>query len=626
MRGQPAIRESIEISKEETLFWKNWVRSSLQRQKKEFIGRIGYEELIRYFEALQLAEEGNINQIAIVDEFSPALISVISETYNQNPKQITKPTHPLADGVVQPSIMYLMQHPEFKPYKLADLMGSAIDYGMEKVGMKNEMQLADFDLLVAGFACVEMNYASEPAEDTAMTDTAEAGNPILDKIGEVASGVFNSIKKALTPDETAEKIAGEVQDEKIDFTDATYCKRWNPLDILFDPEAVVFLDSIAVGKRVRMSIAQFNIKYPKFKGKIGANSSMALDMPYQAQNNPEHKKGVELYQIEIKKKSGRNCILTLANGIEEAVDYYEDPIITNGFKVKYGCIDKYGKLYPMSRAKKAKKPQDDINHYMTVQFEHVDRAMRKIAVYMQGLSESGKSAQRSADVYAIVEKLSPQPVYEAMPAPSVVPENKEIVLVMKDSINKSVGTSELQKSGKSDNDLLGQDQLANQAFQSNANAVTDALGDMSDELLDTMKDIIMQVWDGEDYFKVTGVTGGDQWYDPSMGPLAEILVGDFKVKSDIATAARPNPLKDRQDSIEYAKIITDPMMVQFAAMHGKRPTMSVLNNLAKQFGQSPEATFEDLEMPPLDPMAPPMEAPGQAPPNTIPIPQAAANG
>ena len=258
----------------------------------------------------------------------------------------------------------------------------------------------------------------------------------------------------------------------------------------------------------------------------------------------------------------------------------------------------------MSRAKKAKGPQDDINHYMTIQFEHVDRAQRKVAYYKDGLTEAGQAAQRSADVYALVEKTSPQPVYEPMPAPSVVPENKEIVMVMKDSINKSVGTTELAKGGKSQNDTLGQDQLENNSFQVNVNSVQDALQEIADQLVDELKDIQQQVWDGEDYFKVTGIKGGDAWYTPEMGPLADILVGDYTVRINIASAMRPNPARDRRDLMEMTTFITSPPMVQFAMMHGKRPSMEPLNNLIQQYNMNPEMVFEELQ---------PQGMPGQQP-------------
>lgn len=613
MKSEIIPIQQLEISKEEVSFWKKEVLASFKRQKDEFIARIGYEELIRYFEALQIASGSDINQLAIVDEFSPAILSVITATYYQNPDVSTEAKNPTADGNVQPSLQYLLQHPDFRPFRLTDLLKSSLRYGMDHVGMKEEMQLADFDLMVAGFCAVEMNKACSSAEENPVFDGTEEST--YDKI---VGGIKSLAKKfgmGKSSDEVEEEVAKEQpQEERIDFTDSTYCKRWNPLDVIFDSRANVFKESRFVGKVVRKSVADFNLLYPKFKGKLNAASGSFDNIEYSAHVLKENKKAITLIELEIKTKGPRNKVLVLANGIDEAIDYYEKPIITNNFSIKYGSVDKYGKIYPMSRARKAKKPQDDINHYMTIQFEHVDRAMRKIAVFMDGLTESGKTAQRSSDIYAVVEKSTPQSVYEAMPAPSVVPENKEIVMIMKESINKSVGTSELAKSGKSDNELLGQDQLQKQAFDVNVSAVQDALQDVADQLCDELKDIQQQTWDGEDFFKVTGIQGGDQWYTPEMGPLADILVGDYQVKTNIASAARPNPVKDRRDALEYSGWITSPQTLQFAAMHGKRPSMEALRNVAKQFNQNPDMSFEDLPLPP--PMAPP---------NIVPVPGNAQN-
>lgn len=629
MRANSTIHQPVEITPEEVKYWKKKIEASKTRQKIEFRERVGYELNIKYFEALQFADGMKLNQMAVVDEFSPAIISIMTTTYNQDPTVTVKPLRPESDGPVKPSLLYLIQHPEFKPFSLSELMQSAIKYAMPKVGMKEEMQLADFDLLTAGFACVEMNHLSEEVSEEIPQDSTTSleapQNSILSKIGSTIGGVVDKVRDALTGTEAEDKIAAETQDEKVDFTDATYCKRWNPLDILFDDEAIVFKDSVFIAKIVRMSIAKFNAKYPKFKGRISATSEAVSTIPYASYANSENKKAVCLYELEIKKKTGRNCVLVLADGIPEHIDYYEDPIITNDFKIKYRALDKYGKIYPMPRATKARKPQDDINHYMTIQYEHLDRAMRKIAVNMSGLTESGKSAQRSSDVYAIVEKNSPQPVYEAMPAPSIVPENKEVVAIMKDSLNKAFQTSELGKSGKSDNEFATQDIIEQKTGEQNAAAVTDTLQDLANDLIDTLKDIIMQFWDGEDYFQVTGIKGGDQWYTPEMGPLADILVGDFLIQADITTAAKPNPMKDRQDSLEYAAFMTSPQTMAFAQMHGKRPSMNVLNNVVKQFNQNPETAFEDLE--PMLPIPGAIQVPPNGQPQEQPSPQqVGANG
>ena len=593
--------QPLEISKEEVAYYRAEIQSSLKRQKDEFIQRIGYEELVRYFEGLQMAQGGNLNEMAILDEISPGVTSVINSTYYQDPDVAVKATRPQSDEYVQPPLIYLIQHPEFKPFLLSDLMKESIRHAMKKAGMKNEMQLADFDLLVAGFTVVEANHAVTTGGPSLQDGTPvepEAQNPVL---GALIGGV-KAIGRALTGKEVEEKIASEAPKERIDRTDATYTKRWNPLEVLFDSRATVFEESRHITKIVKMSVADFNSKYPKFKDRISEGSENLGEMTFQAHKSWENKKAVTLYEVEIKKLSGRNCVLVLASGIPDAIDYYEKPFITNGFSMKYQSVDKYGKIYPMSRVKKAKKPQDDMNHYMTVQYEHVDRAQRKVAYFEGGLTDAGKRAMASTDVYSLVEKNSPNSVFEAMPAPSVVPENKEIVMLMRDAINKHLGTTELQKSAKSENELLGQDELQHQAFQTNSGAVVDALADLANQILDTLKDIIMQLWDSEEYFKVTGISGAEFWYSPEMGPLSDLLVGDYSIETDITTAQRPNPVKDRQDALELAKFVTSPDIQNYVTLRGKKTNMQPIENVIKKYGHNPELIFEDLETEDLNPL------------------------
>ncbi len=606
--------KELSMDKPELNYWKGEVKASLKRQNDEFIQRIGYETLVKYFEADQIPYG---QQWCLLDEFSPAIISVISSVYYQNPTVQVEAGTPDADKPIQPRLEYLLTNPEFRPFSQTDLLRGALQYGMKKGGMKEEMQISAFDLMVAGFCAVEINHTST-ADEVSVEDgdpyaNAERSNPIIDKVGGAIKGLVDKVmggdKSQANEEEVAENVAKTTQkDLYTDTSDQTYVKRWNPMDILFDSRAKVFKESRYIVKVVRMTVAEFNAKYPGLKHKNLADSELP-NLQYTQHLKETNKKCVTLYEVEIKKKGPRNCVLVLNMALDEPVDYYERAIITNDFSIKYGCMDKYGKIYPMSRAKKAKRPQDDINHYMTIQFEHVDRAQRKIAVYTNGLTESGKTAQRSSDVYAIVEKNTPQQVYEVMPAPQVVIENKEIVAAMRESINKSVGTNELAKSGDSDNDTLGQDQLQTQSFQTNVNAVQDALQDVADELLDGMKDIILQVWDGKDYFKVTGINGGDAWYDPSMGPLADILIGDYNVNCNMASAARPNPMKDRQELMELNAMVTSPQMVQFAMLHGQRPSMETLNNLIKTFQMNPEMVFEPIEPLPVDPLQPPSPTP-----------------
>ena len=597
-------------------YWKGEIKSSIKRQNEEFLLRINYNELIKYLEG----QQGRASW-TIIDEFSPAILSVVTNIMYQLPTVDVQAATPDADKPVQPSLEYLMMHPEFRPFQMSDLLRGSLAYGMKKSGMKEELQVACFDLMLAGFACVEVNQTLADGEQAQadMSVGDDRQNPIMDAVVNGAKSMWNSLtgQKSQDPEDVATEVAETTQkDIRTDISDETYCKRWSPLDVYFDPRATVFKESRWIGKRIRMSLAEFNAKYPRFKGKVTAGQDELPDMYYSEFEREENRKSVTLYEIEIKKKGPRNCILVCYLGIDEPIDYYERPIISNDFAIKYAAMDKYGKLYPMSRAKKAKKNQYDINHYATVECEHADRAQRKIAFYGDGLTESGKAAQSGSDPYALVEKKSPQNVYEVMPAPSVVPEVKEIIFKSTDSLNKAIGTTELAKSGESQNDTLGQDELQSQAFQSNVNSVQDALGDLANDLIDELKDIILQLWDGKDYFRVTGIQGGDAWYDPAMGPLADILLGDYTVNVNITSAQRPNPLRDRKEFMEFATYVTSPPMMMFAQMHGKRPSMEILNSAAKKFDQNPEMIWEELQ-PMIDPLQPQGPTPPQPNANLV---------
>lgn len=607
---QPIPTQKLPISKAEILYWRNEIDASKKRQVDEFIKRINYDELVRYFEGIQVSGLQNLAQMAIMDEFSPGISSVIRSVIYQLPTVNITAENPLAEANVQPPLEFLFMHPGWKAYSRIELMKAAIIYAMKKGGFKEEFQLAAFDSLVAGFVCVEANHAvvsqGEVDGENQEVSEAEIPNPLLDSaVGVIRKGM-DFVKKSIdsmTNQEIADEIQSEIPQERTDLTDSTYVKRWSPMDIFFDSQAIVFKESRFVIKRVRKSLAEFNQLYPSLKGKISSTSDALSTMTYRT-GSAENTKSVTLWEIEIKRKSGRNRILVLADGLAEAADHYDRPIVSNGFSIKYGSIDKYGKIYPMSRAKKAKKPQDDINHYWTTQFEHVDRAQRKIGVWMGGLDTGGESALKSSDVYAIVPKKVPQSIFEAVPAPQVVPENKEIIAAMVSSVNKAIGTNEIAKTGQSENDLATQDVLEDKSFQSNSSAVQDALSDVGNEVIDAIKDIILQLWDEQDYFQVTGKSGGQFWYDPDMGPLSELLIGDYGASTDMASASRPNPMKDMQNAMALTQFIMAPETQVYLQARGKQTNLAPIENVIKQFGQTPDVMIEDISQDPMNPLSP----------------------
>src|SRR3990167_10155744 len=152
--------DPIPCSIEEVKFWFSELDASESRLKGEFLTRLQYPTLIKYYEGIQDGKVG-VDKLAIIDELSPWVNAVIKTAYYQNPSVSVKAANPTADGMVTPSLIYLMQNPDFQPFSLTALMDGAIKYGMDKGGAKEAMQLGCCDVLTAGIVVIEVNIESQ---------------------------------------------------------------------------------------------------------------------------------------------------------------------------------------------------------------------------------------------------------------------------------------------------------------------------------------------------------------------------------------------------------------------------------------------------------------------------------
>ena len=621
---EPAQTQRLKIEPAEVRFWKNELEASEDFQKKEFLERQGYEKLIRLYESEHHSEGSNPLEITQQDEIYPGVSAIISGSLYQLPTINAKALHPDSDEVIQlpfsaqvAMLQYAQQYQNFDA-TYTDLMKAALEYAIKKHGLKLEAQMALFDLLSAGFCIIETNHMTQT--ETFQGADSSQGQGFMDKAKEVLDSAMEFVG-VKTESEVEEDVASKVDDKGRDYTfDSTYIERWNPLDILFDYRAKVYKRSRYVAKKVQMTVAEFNASFPEFKGKVSQDSMKPL--VFSKHQDSQNSKSITCYELQIKKKTG-TCILKLAKGLQEELDYYELPFTTNGFTLKYGSIDKYGKLYPVSKLYRASKPQHELNHHLTIQTEHADRSLKKVAVFVGGLNQSGKQAVKSSDVYAIVEKEVPGPVFEPMPVGGTSPENEAIQMKMAESINKQIGANELSKSGQSDSKFATQDQLKQQSFEDNTSSVKDALGDVLKEVVNSLKDIIVQMWDGEDFFQITGKQGMQFWYRPEMGKLSDILIGDYDIDVDIVSAEKPNPMKERSEALELWQLLTAPQTQGFLMSKGKTLSLQALENVLKKYSVNPATVYEDAQpmaLPPQMPSDPNASMSGNEVPGVAPQP------
>lgn len=612
--------EKIEISKEEVSYWRREVEASRKFRKQQFIDRIQYKKLIEYYEGKQVTSKMVSEELAtIINEFYPAFRSILDNIYVQNPTMQVEARNPQAEGGLQPLDEFILRHGPIPHVPLTAVLKSALQYAIDTHDLKTASQLAAFDLMFAGVAFIEVNHeiqkSYEPKDEqpSLISDVKESVMGGIESMVEKVSGFFN--KDSESKQEVSDRIASEQKKAEEVKLDRTYISWWNPLEILLDYRAKYFKQSRFIGKEKEFTISEFKDSYPEFKDKI-PTSSITKTIDYADHADRDNRDLITVTEVQILKHDGL-YILHIADGISDALCYYKHPVTTNDFTVKYGCIDKYGKLYPISRARLAKKPQDELNHYATIETEHADRSQKKIGVFMDGLTDSGKNAVTSSDPYAIVAKKVPTAVFEPMPVGGIAPEVQDMQAKMGENINKITGSNELQKSGKSDSQFATQDAIKNQAFQTQVSSVEDALGDLLGEVVNTLSDIILQLWDGEYFFKITGMPGAEMWYRPEMGKLTDILIGDYLVKIDITSAQKKNPLTERSELREVSEFLFSVPVQQILMQNGKRVSIAFVEQMLNAYKISPQTALEDVQQAPM-PMSVPIGGPQQMGPPVPP--------
>lgn len=320
-------------------YWIEEIKASEERKKKEMLARNNYPLLIKYFEGEQYKKDttvdGKQKYLATLNKYFPNFNTIRSETLYQNPDVIVNATKPKAE-------------------QDAPVMKSVLQYAMEKLDMLIENSIALFDMYFAGFCAVEVNHIVEvkippevPPEQGIIGKTIEA------------------VKSVFSRKEIEETVAKEIatKEDKYKFKENTLVRRWNPLDIGFDYRAERIKDIRYVYKIIRMSVAEFNTKYPLFKDKVQGGE----DIPYSFHRNEDDRKAVTLYEIQIQKKDDVYETLVISPNFKESeIDRFERQYTTEGFNIKIEVLDEYGVLYPISRAQIQKSSQDDINNYLLV--------------------------------------------------------------------------------------------------------------------------------------------------------------------------------------------------------------------------------------------------------------------
>lgn len=582
----------------EIKFWLAEAKSCEDRQRIELIQRNNYPFLINYYEGIEQIDAkyphvGTAQKLSIINEYFPNTNSLIAEIMYQNPDIIIEALKPEAEEG---------QH----------IMKSALQYGFNKADALIENRVALFDMFFAGYCAVEVDHLTEDNAKKLLSLVPEEDVMNKRAEGNIVQRTINKIKKAMSPEEAEENLEKEApkKEEAFGTVEKTYVQRWSPLDVPLDWRARNLKERRYNLKKVWLSKAEFDAKYPSFKDKVTTESSF----DFAAHEEAVHSKKVLLYEFQIKKKGNEFWTIIICPTVTtEEIDIFKRPYTTNGFNMKIGTLHKYGKLYPVSVAQVNKKMQDEMNHYVRFMMEVAERNIPKRLYDKNKVKVDALAALESTKVNDLgpVDGSPVGTVQEVQPT-SVSIENKELLAIFKNQKEKLWSVSESKIGGKSEANFMGEVAIQEQGFQNKQIDVQEGLRSLIREELDTFKDIIVSFWDGEFFFKVTS---GEKpsWYVPRMGsnpndptkqivlnPLTDILTGDYYIDVDISSSLRPNKERRKAEIIDFLKFIFQPGILQFIQSQGKTLNIEEIKKISREFNFNPETLLIDYQ-PPVEP-------------------------
>lgn len=587
----------------EVKFWLAEADSCINRQKRELQQRNNYPLLVSYYEGFNQLQElypyvSAKQQLMILNEYFANTNALISEIMFQNPDIICEATRPDSVNVLGRPVNVIGNE---------GIMKSALTYAFDKAEALVENRLALFDMIYAGYCGVEVGHLIESTEGSLITPQYDEP-----KTGFI-QGIVSKAKEFLGQDEAEEEAEKEMpnQDERRATSEKSFVRRWNPLNIPLDWRAETLRDLRYSFKKVYMSRAEFNTRYPDFKDKVRATEEI---IDYSQHDNALYKNRVCLYEFQVKKNANKYCTYIVSPNYQMSeIDYFERPYTTNGFNIKYGTLHKYGKLYSISIGQINKKLQDEMEEYVKFIKEVAEKNIPKYLADKNKVKEDADTAIRSNKVNDIgyVDGNPNGAVVPLLPT-QVSPENKELLAIFQAQKEKTWSVSASRLQGKSNVEFATELNIQEAGFQARNLDIQEGLRMLIKEELETLKDIVVTFWDGEYFFKITGGQK-PEWYIPEksinpltgkeiiLNPLTEILTADYEIKVDISSALRPNKEKRKTDAIAFIKFLMESMPILQA--QGKTINIDEIKKLGQDFGFNPENLIIDIQpmnvMPPI---------------------------
>ncbi len=236
-----------------------------------------------------------------------------------------------------------------------------------------------------------------------------------------------------------------------------------------------------------------------------------------------------------------------------------------------------GVRYPVSFLKVASQQQIKLNDLASLYVEQVARATNMLAINEQALAPGQAAALEQNLVRGILKlkrPLTPGELTQIV-STSVSNDIPNLMGLIQQNITEVLGADPQLVSGHSENDTLGQDELARVGTKVRESGALDRVRDWEISQLTKEGILIKQFSKAELHVKITGkdyanpMTGEcveDKWmsFMTPENPMGakELLQGDFDYDIDIEEAVKPNKENQRKALTELLTVAINPQFDQ----------------------------------------------------------------
>ena len=550
-------------------FFRSKAKDMLSVHEKEFISEIDpnlMRAMYRGRTKYEVSEKATLGDISNVSEHLTAL-SIIFQTEN----------------TVIPQLLWQMPSPIVKPGRGSDrdsaaLMTAILKHYMKFNNAKRQNQEAVMNARFFGLGWKKLGWRAvfEPKTDEPESQpSGEAQNTIQKAMSAVTNML--GMGQARKPDSTESRERPELVDYETLFNDSE-----SPMSVALDDKADMWNSKAILHSlpRTLHDLENSGNYDEKMLEELLEHCRVKYGSRFDSRKNELH-----LRELHIQQRNGI-WILPWVDEFDKPLNYYKSDYQGRGFLLEpLSLTYEPGVRYPTSHLRVGSQVQKKLDDLTTLYVELAARSVNLVVVNERAMANGQMpNLERNLARGLIKTKgpIGPQDI-QNFASGNVSSDIPNLIGLLQQKVAEILGADPQQAFGKSENETLGQDELARSGSKSRESGQRDRIRDWMVEQLRKEAVLIKQYSNSELHVQITGkdyadpATGqtvSDKWlsFMTEDNPLGarHYLQGEFEFDLNMDEAVRPDKKSIREALTNMLELTSNPDIEMSCLQQGFR--------------------------------------------------------